>query len=346
MPGRLSVTTQACLLVGLISLFCWPAHAQQNAASAIPAFDIQLSVSPEAARWLNSHSEKLGIAVRYVGSPKPGVRANTYVPYVVSPRPGVRATAELGLELDGGQQLEVAGGSQTVHVPKPDPSQIAKIAGPFYVQISAGPLQGNRQDVSCDGFYGRAEDAAAGPVQLRCAMKSEAKRDGIGMGLTERSAADSYAIYSLLLPGGSLDMISPTKARSWAVADTTVNITDMNPAVPPGAQLKDPPDNKEAFEQALRDFKIRQYERFHLTASGFSGSKPDLIDQQRVQEIRDSGQGGIVFFSAVYFNDNNTAALVFVNTWCAHLCSAGQWVYLEKQGGQWVRRSGLTVPGA
>ena len=104
------------------------------------------------------------------------------------------------------------------------------------------------------------------------------------------------------------------------------------------------------FEQALTDFGFRKYERFHLTASGFSGSPlrsaPELIDKQRVQQIRQSGQGGIVFFSAVYFDNDQTAALVYVNQWCAHLCAAGQWVYLEKKGGQWVRRSGISHGGA
>lgn len=162
-----------------------------------------------------------------------------------------------------------------------------------------------------------------------------------------KRAANSYEIYSLLVPGGALDTISPTRGGDWAVADTTVNITDMNPAVPPNGQLQAPADNRKAFEQALRDFKVRQYERFRLTADGFGrGHAPRLIGQQRVQQIRDSGEGGIVFFSAVYFNNNDTAALVYVNDWCANLCSAGQWVYLEKQGGQWVRRSGITVPGA
>lgn len=162
-----------------------------------------------------------------------------------------------------------------------------------------------------------------------------------------KRAANSYAIYSLLMPGGSLDTISPTKARSWALADTTVSIADMDPAVPPDGQLKAPSDNKKAFEQALGDFETRKYERFRLAADGFGqGHAPQLIDQQRVHDIRGSGHGGIVFFSAVYFNSNETAALVYVNQWCAHLCSAGQWVYLEKHGKDWVRRSGITVPGA
>lgn len=160
-------------------------------------------------------------------------------------------------------------------------------------------------------------------------------------------AANSYAIYSLLLPGGPLDKTTPTHARDWVLADTTINITDMNPAIPPDGQLTPPPDNPRAFEEAVGDFEARKYERFQLTAEGFGHeSHPRLIDQQRVDSIRQTGHGGIVFFSAVYFNHAETAALVYVNQWCANLCSAGQWVYLEKHGGHWVRRSGITRGGA
>lgn len=186
-----------------------------------------------------------------------------------------------------------------------------------------------------------------GCAQSHHARNGAATHDSGPAQIPAKRAADSYEIYSLLLPGGPLDKTTPTKARSWAVADTTVNITDMNPAVPPDGLLKAPADNRKAFEQALRDYEARKYERFRLTTNGFgSGHSPQLIGQDRVDAIRDSGQGGIVFFSAVYFNKTQTAALVFVNTWCANLCSAGQWVYLEKQGKQWVRRSGVSEPGA
>lgn len=339
-----AAVTQVSAIFGLVFLLCGVGKAQQTRQSAVPAFDVKLAVSPEATSSLGSRHEKLYISVFYAGLPRPGIRANHDIPYVVSPKPGIRSTAKLGLEFSPPRELAVAAESQIVHIPEADASQIANISGSFYVEIR---VAGEEPSLSCDTFFGRAAELSAAPVPLRCALKSEAKSNDIGLTpIPHGSAADSYAIYSLLLPGGSLDTISPTKARSWAVADTTVNITDMNPAVPPGAQLKEPPENKEAFEQALRDFKIRQYERFHLSASGFSGSKPELINQQQVRQIRASGQGGIVFFSAVYFNNNNTAALVFVNTWCANLCSAGQWVYLEKQGRQWVRRSGISEPGA
>ena len=49
---------------------------------------------------------------------------------------------------------------------------------------------------------------------------------------------------------------------------------------------------------------------------------------------------GITYFSEVYFNVAQTAALVYVLDWCGNLCSQSEWVYLEKQNGTWVRRSG------
>jgi hypothetical protein len=55
-------------------------------------------------------------------------------------------------------------------------------------------------------------------------------------------AADSYAIYSVLMPGAPFDSMSAQSQR-WAIADTTINISDMNPAVPPDGQLKPPVDH-------------------------------------------------------------------------------------------------------
>ena len=162
-------------------------------------------------------------------------------------------------------------------------------------------------------------------------------------------AADSYAIYSLLLPGAPLATITPEPNHSWSMADATVNITDMNPAVPPNGELKAPPENNRAFNDALHDFSTRQYQRFRLDPDSFHPRRPlPVIDEHQVSDRRSSGDphSGIVFFSAVYFNPAQTAALVYVNNWCANLCAAGQWVYLEKQNGQWVRRSGLLAKGA
>src|ERR1700743_2475338 len=59
-------------------------------------------------------------------------------------------------------------------------------------------------------------------------------------------ASDSYAIYSLLMPGVPFDGMSPDQASHFAVAGTTVNINDMNPAIPPEGQLQPPPGNEKA----------------------------------------------------------------------------------------------------
>jgi hypothetical protein len=49
---------------------------------------------------------------------------------------------------------------------------------------------------------------------------------------------------------------------------------------------------------------------------------------------------GITYFSEVYFNVAQTSALVYILDWCGNLCSQAAWVYLEKQNGAWVLRSG------
>ena len=170
-------------------------------------------------------------------------------------------------------------------------------------------------------------------------------------------AADSYAIYALLLPGEPFKSLPPEQAKQWAIADTTVSIADMNPAVPPEGALKAPPDNVKAFHEAVHDFQTRRNQRIQLTRQFNLDRTYTLLTSDQVNDFRRSrtsidansaaqgqyaGYPGITFFSQVFFNSNQTAALVYMNNWCANLCAAGQWVYLEKHGSQWVRRSGIT----
>jgi len=175
-------------------------------------------------------------------------------------------------------------------------------------------------------------------------------------------AEDSYAIYSLLMPGQVFASMAPEQRQRWAIADITVNETDRNPAVPPEGQLKAPPDNAVAFREAVHDYQANKYQRVQLTAGAFSINHPHtLLVPAEVDEFRASrthaspntavqakytGYPGITFFSEVYFNVKHTAALVYMNDWCASLCAAGSWIYLEKHNGHWVKRSGITVPGA
>lgn len=174
-------------------------------------------------------------------------------------------------------------------------------------------------------------------------------------------SADSYAIYSLLMPGPTFASMSPEQNSTWAIADTTVSVSDRNPAIPPQSQLKPPPGDERGFQQAVGDYERNQYVRVQLTRNPFAlGHAFRLLTPEEVQDFRGarsttpsaesqsrwSGYPGITFFSEVYFDANHHSALVYMEDWCAHLCAAGTWVFLEKQNGRWVRQSGLTAPGA
>lgn len=185
------------------------------------------------------------------------------------------------------------------------------------------------------------------------------------IGMPDERAADSYAIYSMLAPGPVLEHMPPGQTQTWAIADTTISTSDRNP-VPPQGQLKPPPrpNRKKAFEEAVADFEANQYLRIHLTRDGFHLEHPfALLTPEQVQQLRDaksspaasssqaewSGYPGITFFSEVYFDTHHSIALVYRSEWCAHLCSAGSWIYLERRPGNpshWVQQSGIVVPGA
>jgi hypothetical protein len=171
-------------------------------------------------------------------------------------------------------------------------------------------------------------------------------------------SADIYAIYSLLMPGVPFQGMSTTQAPHFAIAGTTVNIDDMNPAIPPDGQLQPPPDNQQAFIEAVQDFHSRRYERIQLDSRLQIDRPYTLLSAADAAELRKTlagidpgsqlqdkwaGYPGITYFSAVYFNAAHTAALVYMNNFCSNLCANGQWIYLEKKDNQWVRRSGLNI---
>jgi hypothetical protein len=171
-------------------------------------------------------------------------------------------------------------------------------------------------------------------------------------------SADSYDIYSLLMPGVPFAGMSPSQAPHLAIAGTTVSIEQMNPAIAPDSELQPPPNNQEAFSEAVQDFYSRRYERIRLDPQLKLDRPYTLLSADDVTELRNTlagidpgsqlqskwaGYPGITYFSEVYFNAAHTAALVYMNNFCANLCANGQWVYLEKKGDQWVRRSGLNI---
>jgi hypothetical protein len=166
---------------------------------------------------------------------------------------------------------------------------------------------------------------------------------------------DSYAIYSLLLPGQLLRNMDSSQTQRWAIAGTTVSATDINPALAPEAALKAPPDHPQWFQDAVQDYNARKSHRVPLIRA-FQTDRPYLLlTPSEVEEfkflrtsmnasstLRDkySGIPGITYFSEVYFNPTRTGALVYMLDWCGNMCSQAEWVYLDKGNGQWVRRSG------
>jgi hypothetical protein len=191
-----------------------------------------------------------------------------------------------------------------------------------------------------------------------CAIAQPVQQNTKPVSIKVDRAADSYAIYSLLMPGVPFDGMSPDQAPRLAIAATTVNINDMNPAIPPEGQLQPPPNNEKAFHEAVQDFQTRRYERVQLSHELKIDRPYALLGADDIAELRNSlagidpgsqlkdkwaGYPGITYFSEVYFNTTRTAALVYMNNFCANLCANGQWIYLEKNGNQWVRRSGLNI---
>jgi hypothetical protein len=96
-------------------------------------------------------------------------------------------------------------------------------------------------------------------------------------------ASDSYAIYSLLMPGVPFDSMSPDQASHFAIAGTTVNINDMNPAIPPDGQLQPPPNNEKAFQEAVQDFHTHRYERVQLERQ-LKIDRPYTLHEQFLRE--------------------------------------------------------------
>jgi hypothetical protein len=171
--------------------------------------------------------------------------------------------------------------------------------------------------------------------------------------LPAERAGDSYQIYSLLMPGqmfAGMDNGNP-----YAINEITVSEDDMNPRIAPDAMLNPPSEHAHLFREAVADYYQRKKERFRLTRNfqvnrSYILLNPNDANDLKATKISPNASSsmrsqyadylGITYFSQVYFNTQQTAALVYMLDWCGNLCSQSQWVYLEKHRGVWVRRSG------
>lgn len=334
MRGRASLTS-----IMLFVEFALTGAAFAFQSTTVPApFDVQISLTPTAATKLASLQEGIVVTVSWSGNPAPGAESHA----------SQNGKVDLGTE-----KVEASGRAQTVHVSSAgvNHGNLPFVQSPIQLKVTASSTNHGIPDniLACDTFDGKVEDVTHKPVSIHCSLNTENANNGGhnngGLGpIPPNRAADTYAIYALLAPGGPDDTMSPSNIQNWSLADTTVSIDQMNPAVPPNGQLQAPSDDASGFDQALRDYEVRKNQRFRLQSAELRTNRSfDLINEQQIANLRQVSPGntGVAFFSAVYFNNKQTAALVYVNLWCANLCSAGQWVYLEKRNGQWVRRSGV-----
>lgn len=195
--------------------------------------------------------------------------------------------------------------------------------------------------------------ASPSPSNARSAPTKAAAPQKVPDGVEH--SPDAYAIYSLLMPGEALAKMDRSQNQRWAIAATTVNAHDINPALAPEAALKAPETSAKNFREAVGDYDARKNERLQLTRSFHLDRPYVLLTPEEVAEFQTArtspsassslrqkydGYPGITYFSPVFFNADQTAALVYMVNWCGNLCAGGEWVYLEKQGGRWIRRSG------
>ena len=198
--------------------------------------------------------------------------------------------------------------------------------------------------------------ATALAVWLAAAPAAPAASDpAAGTGAITARLQDTYAIYSMLLPGQVFAAMDSSQRQRLAIAATTVNDLDGNPTLAPDALLSPPADHPNRFLESLADYYRRRRQRMLLTRHFQLTTPYVLLMPAEVEEFRasrsspDAGSGlqekyadlpGITYFSEVYFDSTETAALVYMLDWCGNLCAQANWFYLEKENGQWILRSG------
>src|SRR3984957_17421451 len=75
---------------------------------------------------------------------------------------------------------------------------------------------------------------------------------------------DTYAIYSMIMPGQVFKDMDSGQNPAWAISATTVNEDDMDPNLAPEATLQPPTDNPRGFQEAVSDYNQRKKERMVL----------------------------------------------------------------------------------
>jgi hypothetical protein len=174
--------------------------------------------------------------------------------------------------------------------------------------------------------------------------------------------ADTYAIYSQLLPGDEIEWGNAQRSF-WLLEDTTKAEPPDSPCASGGVMnphkaIRAQEPQQTEFAEALADFDSHCHDRYLLDASQFHLKLPvQLLDEEaRTRYVSHvmgylppqnnimqapptpdefKGAAGMHSFTAVYFNRAHTLAITEIGMYCGGLCGNWRWVVLERKDGHW-----------
>ena len=198
-----------------------------------------------------------------------------------------------------------------------------------------------------------------------CAAGAQAEIEYAGgVAMPADRIAESYAIYSQLLPSDVIEWGNVPRSQ-WLVEDVThaeplgrpcANGDPMNPH----KGIVAPESRRGEFAEVLADFDAHCHVRYDLVArefnltlpvrllnaegrdrfmTGVSGYRPPANAIMQAPPTPDSfrGAAGLHSFTAVYFNAAHTLAMTEIGMYCGSTCGQWGWVVLERTPAGWHR---------
>jgi hypothetical protein len=174
--------------------------------------------------------------------------------------------------------------------------------------------------------------------------------------------ADSYEIYSQLLPGNQIEWGNVPRSF-WLLEDTTKAVSPDSPCATGGMMnphkaIQAPQERQAEFAEVLADFDAHCHDRYQLEASKLRVELPvRLLDEEARKRYTShvsgfvpprnnimqapptpdefKGAAGMHSFTTVFFNRTRTLAITQIGMYCGGLCGNWRWVVLERTNGQW-----------
>ena len=161
--------------------------------------------------------------------------------------------------------------------------------------------------------------------------------------------ADSYAIYSRLLPSNAIEWSDAPRTQWLLEGDTTAEPLDRPCAnddfTNPHHGIHAPEGQQGTLRELLADFDVRCHERYVVEQAqmrfqqGVAGYRPPANDIMRAPATPDEfkGAAGMHRFRAVYFNHDHSVAMTEMGMYCGALCGNWTWVVLQRGPEGWHR---------